>query len=75
MEIVLLHTYKVGKYRYLNVFSMELGTKNSLVEIGSNIAGGIVAKSLSEVILPGSSILGEVIGPVVTAVTGDIALA
>ena len=52
---------------------MESGTKNSLVEIGSNIAGGIVAKSLSEVILPGSSILGEVIGPVVTAVTGDIA--
>lgn len=44
-----------------------------VVETGSNIAGGIAAKTLSEAIFPGASILGEICGPIVSNVFEDVA--
>lgn len=49
-------------------------SRKKIVEIGSSILGGIVSSSFDEIVIPGSTLLGAVIGPVVTEVTEDIAL-
>lgn len=46
--------------------------KNDVIELGSNIAGTVVSASVA-VVCPQMALVGEIIGPVVTAVTGDIA--
>jgi len=47
--------------------------KNKIINIVAGISGDIVSTSLANLAIPGATVLGVVLGPIVSAVTGDMA--